>query len=201
MKQAGSLRLGWALLSLLALAGCGSSTPTPVTPVTTQPPVTTPPPTTLPPFAALCGLPSPPPLIGMKVSVQTASGPARWRLDSKPIVKNVDGYCQAVGLDGKQCETRPEGSNQREACDALVVGKATDTGRVGPTWFSDFGACLPTEIGTQNGCINDTVNQFLAIAKGAGSYLACASNDWPLADGGSRCGGCTLKSGDMLCES
>jgi hypothetical protein len=199
MKHARSHNLGFGLWGLLALAGCGSSTPTPVTPVTTQPPVTTPPPTTLPPFAALCGSPSPTPFVGMKVSVQIVSGPAKWRLDSKPIVKDVDGYCKQVGLSGKQCETRPEGSPQREACDALVVGKAKDTGRVGPTWSSDFGPCLSVDTGTQNGCINDSLNQFLVIAKGAGSYLACASDDWPLADGGSRCGGCTLKAGDSVC--
>ena len=192
-----------AIVPMLTLAGCGSTPPTgpPTPPPATQPAVTTPP-TTLPPFAALCGLPSPPPLVGIKVTVQSVSGNARWLLDSKPLVQDVDGYCVKVGLSGKQCETRPEGNTQREACDALVLGKAKDTGRVGPTWSSDSGACASAEIGTTTGCINYPDNQFLIIAKGAGSYLACAADDWPLASGsvtGSRCGGCTLVAGQRLC--
>ena len=205
MKEFPRIRRLTGMIGLLALCGCGSfSTGPNPQPSSTPPPTPTPTPT---PFATLCGSPAPPPLIGMRVSVQTAVNPTRWLLDSRPLVKNVNGYCQQVGLSGRQCDTRPEGNPQREACDALVVGKSKDTGRVGPTWSDPEGkSCLaPGETGTQVSCIN-TENQFLVVARGTGQFLACASEDWPLAepdsvsDGGARCGGCTLKVGQLLCD-
>lgn len=139
----------------------------------------------------------------MKVKVQTVSGAARWLLDSRPQVVNVDGYCGKVGFDprAKYCDTRPEGHPQREACDGLIVGKARDTGRVGPTWSdpADKPCVAPGDTGTQLACIN-TENQFLVVARGEGQFLACASEDWPLGDDGSRCGGCTVKAGDQICR-
>jgi hypothetical protein len=191
-----------AIVPVLAFVDCGSGDG-PTTPTTTTlPPVTTPPTTTLPPFAQLCGSPSPPPLVGMKVKVQTAVSGNRWQLDSRPIVQNVDGYCQRVGLDGRQCDTRPEGHAQREACDALVVGRAKDTGRVGPTWYSESGSCLsPGDTGSNLACINSPDNQFLVVARGPGQYLACASRDaWPQASADEPCGGCTLKAGASICD-
>ncbi len=192
-------RLLSGMLGLVALGACGgSSNPTPV-PTATPPPTPAPTPT---PFATLCGSPSPPPFGGMKVKVQTATTSTRWLLDSRPQVLNVDGYCGKVGFDSraKYCDTRPEGTAQREACDALVVGKA-DNGKVGPTWSDPDGKpCVgPGEAGSANGCINQD-NQFLAVARGGGQFLACASEAWPLAEGGSRCGGCTLTPGEPLCE-
>ena len=140
----------------------------------------------------------------MKVKVQSVSGAARWLLDSRPQVFNVDGYCGKIGFDSraKYCDTRPEGDAQREACDALVVGKAKDTGRVGPTWSDPDGKpCVGAgDTTTQPACINNPDNQFLVVARGAGQYLACASEDWPLGDGGSRCAGCNLKPGDDVCH-
>jgi hypothetical protein len=140
----------------------------------------------------------------MKVKVQSVSGAARWLLDSRPLVTNDGVYCGLVGFDNraKYCETRPEGNAQREACDALVVGKAKDTGRVGPTWSDPDGKpCVGAgDTTTQPACVNNPDNQFLAVARGSGQYLACASEDWPLGDGGSRCGGCTLKPGDDVCR-
>jgi hypothetical protein len=72
---------------------------------------------------------------------------------------------------------------------------------VGPTWSdpNDKPCLTPGDTGTQVACIN-TENQFLVVARGAGSYLACASEDWPLGEGGSRCGGCTLNVGQPLCQ-
>ena len=180
-------------LSLFLFAGCGgggSSTTPSTTPPTTQPPVTTPP-TTQPPLLAQCGDPTPTAFMGMKLKIHTDSG-NRKQLDSKPIVANLDGYCAKVGLAtaGSYCETRPEGSPQREACDGLVVGRARDTGRIGPTWtFNDQPCFSAGDTGGAPGCINSPDNQFLVVARGAGNYLACASDTWPLADGGSRCGG------------
>jgi hypothetical protein len=199
-------RLLSGMIGLFALCGCGgSSNPTPI-PTATPPPTPAPTPT---PFATLCGSPSPPPFAGMKVKVHVVTNSLRWQLDSRPLVANIDGYCGKVGFDpgARNCETRPEGHPQREACDGLIVGKA-DTGRVGPTWEDPNGKpCLsPGDTGTQVACIN-TENQFLVVARGAGQYLACASNEWPLAEpssalpeGGSRCGGCLMQPNGTLCQ-
>jgi hypothetical protein len=115
------------------------------------------------------------------------------------VVENVgrgnptESYCAKVGFDWRAafCDTRQEGNPQRPACDALVVGRATDTGRYGPTWEWDDRPCQAAETGQAEGCVNHGSNQFLVIARGEGELLACASNDWPAT--GARCGGCELK--------
>jgi hypothetical protein len=112
----------------------------------------------------------------MKVKVHIDNG-FRKVLDSRPIVENVNGYCAASGSNGggKYCDTRPEGSTQREACDALVVGRAKDTGRIGPTWTRNGRPCSPVGAPEgSEGCLNHPDNQFLVIARGGGDYLACA---------------------------
>jgi hypothetical protein len=181
---------------LLALFGCGSG---PSTTPSTQAPVPTtlaPAPTPTPnPFLAQCGSPTPTALIGMRLKIHADNG-AKKQLDSKPIVANTDGYCVKTGQGSPSavfCETRPEGSTEREACDALVVGKAKDTGKVGPTWTWNGKPCYAEgDAGGQPGCYN-MENQFLVLARGPGLYEACASDTWPLAppgantDGGSRC--------------
>jgi hypothetical protein len=186
----------FALIPVLTLGACGSGPSTPSTPPpTTLPVVIAPPPTTLSPFLAQCGTPTPPALFGMKVKIHIDNG-FKKQLDSKPIVANLDGYCARVGFGSgvQYCETRPEGDLQREACDALVVGKATDTGRIGPTWSRDGKPCLaPGDSGGDPGCVNLSDNQFLIIARGPGSYLACASAEWPMAADGSRCGGMEIR--------
>ena len=111
-------------------------------------------PTPTPDFRAQCGEPTPPGLYGMKVSVQVDSG-FRKLVDSRPVVENVgrgnptESYCGKVGFDWRAqfCDTRPEGNPQRPACDALVTGRATDTGRYGPTWEWDDRPCQPEESG------------------------------------------------------
>lgn len=158
------------------LSGCGSSSSSsssPNPPTVTLPPAPgpTPVPTPTPdPFTAQC-VPSPPPIHGMKVKVQVDQG-YRKQLDSRPIVKNLDGYCAKVGFSASApyCDTRAEGDPQREACDALAVGKAKDTGRYGPTWTFNDEPCVA---GASEGCVNHPDNQFLVIAKGPGVYLAC----------------------------
>lgn len=175
-------RLPLGIIPMLALFGCGSNPPT--TPPTTQPstPITTPT-TTVPPITSLC-VPTPPPLHSINVSIHTGSTNL---LDSRPLVENIDNYCQRVGIgNGSYCVTRLEGDLQREACDALAVGKAKDTGRYGPTWSYNDLPCMPA--GTPgNGCINHETNQFLAKAKGPGNFKACAADDVPVQ--GDRCGG------------
>lgn len=189
------------------VSSCGSSSSTsssPNPPTATLPPAPgpTPVPTPTPnPFLAACGTPTPPPLYGMKLKIHIDNG-YRKQLDSKPIVANIDGYCAKVGFSASAhyCETRPEDNIQREACDGLVVGKAEDTGRVGPTWTWDGNPCYAEgDTGGQPGCVNMD-NQFLIVAKGPGEYLACASEDWPLSEPsaelkepGSRCGSWTIE--------
>jgi hypothetical protein len=133
--------------------------------------------------------PTPPPILRMALKVHGGSDD-RLVLDSKPLVVNQDDYCDRVGFGGwKFCETRPEGHPERVACDYLVVGKAEDTGRWGPTWFygSDLCAYFPSS------CNNHASEQFLAIAKSTGTYEACADGVWPVATGGTRCGTIDIK--------
>jgi hypothetical protein len=175
----------------LRLAGCGAgSSPTqgPTPPVATPTPTPTPTPDSGLPPGMTCN-PTPPPLLRMQLKVHADSGD-RKVLDSKPVVVNVDGYCDRVGFGSwKFCDTRPEGDPQRGACDYLVAGKAEDTGRWGPTWFyeTDLCAYFPDE------CANHPSNQFMAVAKGKGIYEACAAEGWPVADNGTRCGTIEIK--------
>jgi hypothetical protein len=125
----------------------------------------------------------------MHLKIHDNSGD-RKVLDSKPLVVNVDGYCERVGFGNwKFCETRPEGHAERVACDYLVTGKAEDTGRWGPTWFygKDLCAYSPTK------CANHASEQFMAISKAPGTFEACAAEGWPVASDGARCGWIDIK--------
>jgi hypothetical protein len=185
---AGSAWLAAAIL----LVHCGSSSSTPTsspTPVAvTQPsPTPTPTPTPVPtdivlPAGMTCN-PTPPPLLRMEVNAWLPHGDGVV-LDSKPLVPNIDHYCDRVGFgDWKFCETRPEGDPERVACDYLATGKA-DNGRWGPTWIGEGKEC-----GADFSlCALHPDNQFLAIAKGKGEFKACASERAPVAANGNRCG-------------
>jgi hypothetical protein len=206
MSRAAFIPVAAACALAAALHACGGSSPSGGTPpTTTLPPVTNPTPTPTPDFRSQCAEPSPPPLYGFKVSVQVDSG-FRKLVDSKPIVENVgrgnptDSYCGKVGFDWRAayCETRLEGNAQRPACDALVTGRATDTGRYGPTWTWDDKPCAAPGSDQPEGCVNHSDNQFLVISRGEGNLLACASpSEWPIT--GSRCGGCTVKVSVRTC--
>jgi hypothetical protein len=184
-----------AVGSLVAGACGGSpSTPTAVkSPVisTSPSPSASPSPSPTPqsspslPAGMSCGSPTPPPLYRMSLKVHARDG-NRTILDSKPIVLSVDGYCEKAGFgDWKFCETRPEGHPERAACDYLVVGKSEATGRWGPSWY--FGD--DEECGTNaESCVNHPTEQFMAVAKKPGAYVACIAGDKPVADGSSRCG-------------
>lgn len=188
------------------LTACGSSPGTTPNsnPITTLPaPTPTPTPVPTPNLKALCGDPTPAALYGMKVSVQLDNG-FRKLVDSRPVVINegrgtAGSYCGKVGFDlrAAYCDTRPEGHPQREACDILVVGKASDTGRNGPTWSKDGKPCVAAGSEMDPGCTNHAENQFLAISRGPGDMLACASDVWPAV--GARCGGCTIYTGGGRC--
>jgi hypothetical protein len=125
----------------------------------------------------------------MHVKVHSTDG-GRIVLDSKPLVVNVDHYCDRVGFgDWKFCDTRPEGDPQRVACDYLVTGKAEDTGRWGPTWFYGRDLCADFP----DSCANHPSEQFMAIAKAKGTYEACAAEDRPVDKTGTRCGTIDIK--------
>ena len=85
-------------------------------------------------------------------------------------------YCRAIGFtDGRAfCPVRPEGHPERLACEAAVVGRASDTGRAGPTWSADGRRCTGPDGGTS--CLNHRENQYLAFAYGAGVFRACAAS-------------------------
>jgi hypothetical protein len=182
-----------ATLAIGMLIHCGGDSPTQAggTSTTTLPATTT---TTAPsgivlPPGMTCS-PTPPPLYGMHVKVH-AGDPGRLVLDSKPLVANVDGYCdRVVGTSGRFCDTRVEGDLQRKACDYLVVGQA-DNGRWGPNWWWDDKPCGGANT---DQCNNHASEQFMAIAKVNGKYEACASDKAKVAPDGTRCGVIDIKN-------
>jgi hypothetical protein len=120
----------------------------------------------------------------MHLKVHSTDG-GRVVLDSKPIVANVDDYCDRVGFgDWKFCDTRPEGHPQRAACDYMATGRAEDTGRWGPTWFygNDLCSLQPEK------CANHPSEQFMSVARANGTFEACAAETTLVAPGGTRCG-------------
>ena len=66
----------------------------------------------------------------------------------------------------------------------MVTGKAKDTGRWGPTWYYNDQLCSVAS----SDCVNHNTEQFLAIAKDAGRFTACAQDTYPVAAGGTSCG-------------
>jgi len=180
-----------------ALAHCGggsspTSNPTPR-------PTVAPTPTPAPTVAPLSCDPTPPPLIGIRVNVHIDQG-YRKTLDSKPLVENVDNYCQRVGVPGTQfCFTRLEDDPARADCDRMATGIAADTGRYGPQWYYEGVECAGG--GDQPGCNNHPDNQFLVIAKGEGVFEACASHDVAVSENGSRCSApCRLSPSSGECQ-
>jgi hypothetical protein len=192
--------VGLAALSLSAVSfpSCGSSTPAQPAPPPTAKPTPVPTPTPLKdqlPPGMVCD-PTPPPLYGLRLKEHNPR-----TLDSRPMVINVDNYCDKAGFHGdyRFCFTRTEGDPQSVACDYLAVGKASDTNRWGPTWTLDGKPCTG-----DGGCTNSPDNQFLLLHYADGTYLACVAPEVPLstdpARPGSRCGICKIKDGVVLCN-
>ncbi len=123
-------------------------------------------------FSGSCGEPGPPSLTRVKVTVLNVQLTQRV-LDATPLVGPDGAYCRLIGYtDGRlYCPVRPEGHPERSACEALQVGRATDTGRIGPTWTADGRRCAGKT--TRASCLNHPDNQFLAITYGTGSFQAC----------------------------
>ena len=119
-----------------------------------------------------CSNPSPGAVSRIDVKVHIY-GASRLILDATPLVGPDANYCKAIGYtDGRRyCPTRPEGDPERGACDAALVGTASDTGRIGPTWSANGKGC--TGSGPSPYCENYPDNQFLVFAYGAGTYRAC----------------------------
>jgi len=169
-------RVSLVSTAVLALAACGGgshpSTPNPVpTPVATPTPAPTPEPTP----QTSCS-PLPPPVTRVKVVVHL-KGPDYLTLDATPLVGPDVGYCARIGYtDGRSiCPVRPEGDPQRKECEAYAVGRAEDTGRVGPTWTREDGEyCKSFD---ESFCSNHPDNQFqLWVYCGGIRYEACAAN-------------------------
>jgi hypothetical protein len=97
-------------------------------------------------------------------------------LDSTPLVGPDAAYCRSIGFsDGRSyCPLRAEGDPQRLACEAAGVGRASDTGRIGPTWAADGRPCQGSGPGAS--CLNHPDNQFLVFAYGAGTFRACTAS-------------------------
>ena len=120
-----------------------------------------------------CGSPLPPALAELSVKVHQRGGDA-WILDSTPLVGPDATYCATIGFtDGRAvCPVRPEGNPERQACELYVTGRATDTGRPGPTWTFGGKPCT----GRASGCENSADNQYqLRIFQG-GVFKACGRN-------------------------
>jgi hypothetical protein len=119
-----------------------------------------------------CGAPLPPPLATLVVTIHQR-GDNRWLLDSTPVVGPDPDYCAKIGFtDGRRtCPVRTEGHPEREACELYVTGRASDTGRAGPTWSVDGAPCTGVD-----SCLNHESNQYQVFAYKNGLYRACGKN-------------------------
>jgi len=163
----------------LPVFGIPAAAPTPKptpTPVATPPPAPGPSPAPTPdpgdPPSGPCGNPKPGPLskIDLKIHIYGAN---RLILDTTPLVGPDAAYCKLIGFtDGRRyCPPRPEGHPERPTCDGMLMGRADDTGRIGPTWTIDGNPCT-----FDRGCENHTDNQFSVFAYKSGLFEACAES-------------------------
>jgi len=189
--------LAAAAFTLSSCGGGASSGSVPTTlPTPTPTPTPAPTPTSVLPAGMVCD-PTPPPLYGINVKVHADSGGARKILDSRPVVINMNNFCEKAGFatTAKFCYTRQEGDPQATACDYLAVGRSAETGRFGPTWYYNGKLCSGGA--GEDGCSNNPDNQFLVDIRGDGVFEACAGDEIPLSQDpekpGSRCGSCTIK--------
>jgi hypothetical protein len=125
--------------------------------------------------ASSCGEPTPPAVSRINVKVHSRLS-NRVLLDSTPLVGPEVEYCRAIGFtDGRAfCPVRPEGAPDRQACEALRVGQASDTGRFGPTWSANGRPCNGPEAGAS--CLNHPENQYQVFAYGQGTFTACTES-------------------------
>jgi hypothetical protein len=125
--------------------------------------------------SASCGEPAPPAVSRMNVKLHGGGGD-RSLLDSTPLVGPDAAYCKRIGFtDGREfCPVRVEGHPERQACEAARVGRASDSGRAGPTWSANGKRCDGPDGGAS--CLNHSDNQYLVWAYGTGSFKACTQS-------------------------
>lgn len=128
----------------------------------------------VPPIGSGCQRPYPPKVTRFNCKVHIKS-PEYYTLDSTPIVGPDGAYCALIGFtDGRTlCPIRPEGAEDREACENWRVGKAADTGRWGPTWRKADGSFCT---GPESGCANHPSNQYGLLTYAPGTYVVSAEN-------------------------
>ena len=147
-------------------------TPAPGPPPAPGPtPAPTPEPTP-PPGSSGCGSPTPGPLSKIEAKLHIR-GANKYTLDTTPLVGPDADYCRKIGFtDGRRyCPPRVEGHPERPFCDGMLMGRARDTGRIGPTWTIDGSPCT-----LDRGCENHPDNQFSVFAYKTGLYEACAES-------------------------
>jgi hypothetical protein len=137
MTRSLSCRVALAVLGGALALSCGSDPPT-VNPSPTpvaQPSPTPTPDANVPPAGNACAQPYPPPVTRFTAKIHLKEKDY-WTLDSTPLVGPDAEYCAKIGFtDGRTiCPLRPEGAPDRADCEAWRVGRAKDTGQVGPTW-------------------------------------------------------------------
>jgi hypothetical protein len=126
-----------------------------------------------PPIGSGCGRPYPPPITRFQCKEHMAN--SQWRvLDSTPMVGPDPYYCGLIGFtDGRTiCPVRPEGAEDRAACENWAVGRAKDNGQPGPTWTKDGTYCT----GLVSGCERIPENQYQIFAYQGGTYVVSAEN-------------------------
>ncbi|MBN1772081.1 MAG: hypothetical protein JXB32_12505 [Deltaproteobacteria bacterium] len=124
----------------------------------------------------LCPDPAPPPLDRMNVVIHIDMGEHKV-LDSTPLVWADGGvYCAEIGFtDGRRfCPPRPEGHPDVDICNEQLVGRAPDTGRIGPLWSYNNLPCLDAR--AEGRCWHHSDNQFLVHVLGPGLARACGRN-------------------------
>lgn len=155
-------------------------TPTPTVLPTPTPPPTPPPAATPDPRTTEC-VPAPPPLSRINVKVHNDQGEKKV-IDSAPNVcsggEGFEKFCETLMNDPSRrcCPPRVEGTPQRTACDELLMGRAADTGRAGPTWKMNGKPCVDGSSSAVPRCVNHPDNQFLLFIYGKGTVEACAAN-------------------------
>lgn len=127
-----------------------------------------------PPVGSGCGRPYPPPVTRFNCKVHLKSNEF-YTLDSTPIVGPDMDYCALIGYTDSRslCPVRPETAPDRVACENWRVGKAKDTGRVGPTWRKADGSFCT---GPESGCANHPDNQYQLFTYRSAMYTVEAEN-------------------------
>ncbi len=174
----GAAALLAVLLALAAVACGGSGAPTsPPTPIAT--PTPTPAPTAdpnVPPAGSGCGKPYPPMITRFTAKIHLKEKDS-WTVDATPLVGPNGDYCLSIGFtDGRTiCPIRPEGADDRLACEMWRSGTARDTGQPGPTWtviFKDGTTSYCT--GPTGPCDHHPAGPFSVRAFKGGLYQVCS---------------------------